>query len=175
VNTDIGELAFQEYFVRCQCQPKVLDVHFAGADSATVSPQVLAALADPDLRAVIVCPSNPLLSIAPVLAVPGLRSALQATTAPVVVVSPLIGGKAVKGPTAKMMQELALPCDSMGIADFYRDIANCMVIDEADSADMNKLGMQTRVCKTLMKTDDDKRHLANALLAIVEKDLLQGR
>ena len=167
VKTDIGELAFQDYFVRHQCGPRVSGVEFSGAKSAQMSAGLRAALQDPDLGAVIVCPSNPLLSIAPILAVPGVRECLQSLAVPVIVVSPLVSGKAVKGPTAKMMAELAMPCDSGSIAAYYRDIAGVLVIDECDAAEANQPGFVVHACKTLMKTDADKRYLAEALLGIL--------
>src|SRR6202035_2034048 len=95
-------------------------------------PDFLAALAAPGLRAVIVCPSNPFISIDPILSVPGARDALRACRAPVVAVSPIIGGKAVKGPTAKMMEELGLPVDAAAVAHHYRDFLDVYVVDEAD-------------------------------------------
>ena len=103
-----GWLDFQDYFVRRQCAPIVREIAFAGAAAARPHPDFLAALADPALRMVVICPSNPLISIDPILSLPGVREALRACRAPVVAVSPIIGGKAVKGPTAKMMAELGL-------------------------------------------------------------------
>ena len=108
VETDQGPLAFQDYFVREQCRPTVRAIRFDGAQAAKPSPQVRAALADPALAGIIICPSNPWLSVDPILAVPGLREAIRASGAPVIAVSPIIAGKAVKGPTAKIMRELNL-------------------------------------------------------------------
>jgi LPPG:FO 2-phospho-L-lactate transferase len=170
VNTDEGELAFQDYFVRRQCQPPVQSVQFSGAEHARLSAEVTFALDDPDLRAVIICPSNPLLSIAPILAVPGMREALCNTRANVMVVSPLIGGKAVKGPTAKMMQELAIPLNSNSICEFYADILDTLVIDNADEKDNDALhvcGVNVQACHTLMTTDFDRIALALAVLALL--------
>lgn len=175
VDTTEGELAFQDYFVRQQCKPVARGVRFTGTETATLSPEVLAALNDPDLRAVIICPSNPLLSIAPILAVPGMRQALQKktfekTAAKVIVVSPLVGGQAVKGPTAKMMQEMAIPTDSNSIADFYAGLLDVLVIDECDVkdvADFSSAGFSVHACKTLMKTDADKLALATSLLQLI--------
>ena len=108
VETDQGTLAFQEYFVRDQCRPVVRDIRYDGAAAAKPAPQVLEALAAPTLAGVIICPSNPWLSVEPILALPGLRKALRARGAPVIAVSPIIAGKAVKGPAAKIMAELGL-------------------------------------------------------------------
>ena len=115
LDTDRGRLDFQDYFVRLRCEPVVRRLEFAGSETARPNPDFIAALADPRLRAVIVCPSNPFISIDPILAVPGVREALRACRAPVVAVSPIIGGKAVKGPTAKMMEELGLPVDAAAV------------------------------------------------------------
>ena len=112
LRTDAGWLDFQDYFVRLRCEPIVRELAFAGAGDARPHPDFLAALADPKLRAVVLCPSNPFISIDPILAVPGVRAALRACRAPVVAVSPIVAGQAVKGPTAKMMAELGLPVDA---------------------------------------------------------------
>lgn len=167
VSTDAGELAFQDYFVRQQCKPDVHSVRFSGAESARLSHEVQAALQDPDLRAVIICPSNPLLSIAPILAVPGMREQLRTLREKVIVVSPLVSGMAVKGPTAKMMQEMKIPTDSTSIAEFYSGLFGRLVIDESDAKESDALsarGIRVQVCKTLMKTDADKPGLATSLL-----------
>jgi LPPG:FO 2-phospho-L-lactate transferase len=175
IDTNEGELAFQDYFVRQQCKPAVLGVRFTGTETATLSPEVLAVLNDPDLRAVIICPSNPLLSIAPILAVQGMKEALQKATlkktpAKIIVVSPLIGGQAVKGPTAKMMQEINIPTDSNSIADFYAGLLDVLVIDESDQKDADSFSsadFSVHACKTLMKTDADKLALATSLLQLI--------
>ena len=167
VDTDAGTLAFQDYFVGRQCQPAVRAVRFAGAAEATLPAEVDAALTDPAVTHVIICPSNPLLSIAPILAVPGLREQLQALRDKMVVASPLVGGQAVKGPTAKMMQEMAIPTDSASIARFYEGLLGTLVIDESDAheaAALRERGIRVQVCKTLMKTDEDKIALAQQLL-----------
>lgn len=167
VDTDEGELAFQDYFVRRQCQPAVRAVQFSGAREARLSTEMISAMQDPDLRLVIVCPSNPLLSIAPILTVPGLRESVQSVREKVRVVSPLVGGQSIKGPTAKMMQELAIPTDSASIANCYRDLLGTLVIDERDTQEAAALrgrGIAVQVCKTLMKTDEDKIALAQQLL-----------
>lgn len=169
-DTNKGELAFQDYFVRLQCKPAVKGVRFYGAENAVLSAEVISALQDPALRAIIVCPSNPLLSIAPILAVPGMQYALQNTSASVIVVSPLVGGQAVKGPTAKMMQEMAIPTDTNGIAEFYAGLLDVLVIDECDANDIEKFSsadFAVHACKTLMKTDADKLALAASLLRLV--------
>ncbi|HLY57022.1 MAG TPA: 2-phospho-L-lactate transferase CofD family protein, partial [Stellaceae bacterium] len=108
VETDQGILAFQEYFVARRCAPRVSAVRFVGVDAAVPAPGVVEAIADPKTRAILIAPSNPFLSVDPILAVPGLRARLAASPAPVVAVSPLVGGRAVKGPTGKLLDELGL-------------------------------------------------------------------
>ena len=108
VRTDQGWIDFQEYFVRRRCEPVVHELAFHGATTARAQPEFLAALTDPATQAVVICPSNPFISIEPILAVPGVRAALADCAAPVIAVSPLIGGRAIKGPTAKMMAELGM-------------------------------------------------------------------
>lgn len=132
--TDEGELAFQAYFVRRRCEPRFLGLRFEGADQATPSPGFVAALQNPALRAIVVCPSNPLLSIAPLLAVPGIENAVRRRRVPSVAISPIVGGAAVKGPLAKMMQELGEEVSPLGIARRYTGLIDGLVIDEADAA-----------------------------------------
>ena len=163
--TEEGWLDFQDYFVRRRCAPAVREIIFSGASTARPPPDFLAALADDDLRLVVICPSNPLISIDPILAVPGLRQALRECTAPVVAVSPLIGGKAVKGPTAKMMAELGMPVDAATVARHYHDILNIYVADEADAAVLSGLSMPTVLTQTLMQTLEDRERLARHVLA----------
>ena len=116
LDTGEGWLDLQDYFVRRRAEPAVRAVEFAGAATARPQPDILAALADPELRAVVICPSNPLISIGPILALPALRQALAACAAPVIAVTPLIAGRAVKGPTAKMMRELGLGATDAAVA-----------------------------------------------------------
>ena len=114
--TSDGWLDFQDYFVRRRCAPEVKELAYDGAAQARPHPTFIAALADARPRAVIICPSNPYLSVDPILALPGVRAALKACPAPVIAVSPIIGDRAVKGPTAKMMHELGLPSTATAIA-----------------------------------------------------------
>ena len=134
-----GWIEFQEYFVHRQCRPVVRELAFDGAEQARAQPEFLAALAEPDLRAVIVCPSNPFISVEPILALPGVRAALAACTAPVIAVSPIIGGRAVKGPTAKMMTELGLDPSAAGVAARYGDLLDGYVLDEIDAGSVTSL------------------------------------
>jgi LPPG:FO 2-phospho-L-lactate transferase len=165
VRTSEGWLDFQDYFVRLRCAPTVLELSYDGAATARAHPEVLSALQDPRLRAVVICPSNPFVSIEPILAVGGLRRALADCTAPVVAVSPIIGGRAVKGPTAKMMSELGLPVSAVAVARRYADLLDAYVLDHADAADAGELGIPTRAAHTLMLTLDDRVALARQVLA----------
>src|SRR5581483_3330238 len=134
LRTDAGWLDFQDYFVRRRAAPAVRELAFAGAAVARAQPQLTAALQSPRLRTVLICPSNPFISIGPILAVPAIRSALAARAAPAVAVAPIIGGRAVKGPTAKMMAELGLEPSAVAVARYYGDLLDGYVLDEADAA-----------------------------------------
>ena len=163
--TPEGWLDFQDYFVRRQCAPEVRQIAFAGAKTAHPHPDFLAALANQNLRMVVICPSNPFISIDPILGLPGVREALRACPAPVVAVSPIIGGKAVKGPTAKMMAELGLPVGAAAVARHYGDILDHYVIDEADVAAIENLDLPLTATRTLMETLADRDALARVVLA----------
>jgi LPPG:FO 2-phospho-L-lactate transferase len=134
IETDEGQLAFQDYFVRRRCEPRVRALRYVGADQAKTSPEVARALDDKNLRGVIVCPSNPYLSIGPILAVADLRARLQNLSSPVLAVSPIVGGLALKGPAAKMMDELGDPNGALGVARMYRDFVDALLIDKQDAA-----------------------------------------
>ncbi|HEY8871632.1 MAG TPA: 2-phospho-L-lactate transferase [Stellaceae bacterium] len=164
-----GWLDFQDYFVRLRCAPVVREIAFAGADAARPHPDFLAALADPALRAVVICPSNPFISIDPILAVPGIRTALRQCPAPVVAVSPIIAGQAVKGPTAKMMAELGLPVDAAAVARHYDDILNLYIADEEDAASVAGLAVPVVLARTLMLSLADREALARTVIAAAER------
>ena len=159
-----GWLDFQEYFVCRQCQPPVREIMFAGAEAARAQPQALAALKHPDLRAIIICPSNPFVSVEPILAVNGIRAAIQESGAPVVAVTPIIGGKAIKGPAAKIMLELGLEVSAKAVARRYEGIIDAFVIDQTDTLPEPQGDMRFFTHSTIMKTDDDRLHLARAVL-----------
>lgn len=165
VHTAHGVLAFQEYFVKLRCEPAVRGFEFAGAASARPAAAFLAALADDALQAVVICPSNPFISIDPLLAVPGARDALRACAAPVLAVSPVIGDRAVKGPTAKMMRELGLAVSAASVAAHYRPLIDGFVLDAADAALADALEVPCLVTRTLMRSNDDKQALAREVLA----------
>jgi LPPG:FO 2-phospho-L-lactate transferase len=162
LDTAEGWLDLQPYFVRRRAEPAVRAIEYAGADTARPHRDVLAALGDPDLRAVVICPSNPLISIGPILALPGLRQALKACAAPVVAVSPLIAGQAVKGPTAKMMRELGLAPSAAAVAELYRDVVDLFVVDERDVP--GPLPVPSIRTNTLMLTLADREALARIVL-----------
>jgi LPPG:FO 2-phospho-L-lactate transferase len=165
LRTDMGWLDFQDYFVRRRCAPTVLELAYDGAATARAHPDVLAALRDPRLRAVVICPSNPFLSIEPILAVPGMRDAIARSAAPVVAVSPIIAGRAVKGPTAKMMCELGVEVSAAAVARRYQDLLDAYVVDRADAAEVAELGIPVTLAHTLMATLADREELARRVLA----------
>ncbi len=169
LRTESGWLDFQDYFVRLRCEPAVSELAFAGAETARPHPDFLGALAEPDLRAVIVCPSNPFISIDPILAVPGVCEALRACRAPVVAVSPIVAGQAVKGPTAKMMAELGLPVDAATPARRYRDFLDLYVADEADAPAVAALDLPVVLTRTLMRSLEDREALAHTVLAAADR------
>jgi len=164
LRTDEGWLDFQDYFVRLQCRPVVRELAFAGAEDARPHPELLAALRDERLRAVIICPSNPFISVEPILAVPGVRDALAHCAAPVIAVSPIIAGRAVKGPTAKMMTELGLDPTAGTIAQRYSDLLDGYVIDHADMAEVVSIDARVTLAQTLMTTIEDRELLAKTVL-----------
>jgi LPPG:FO 2-phospho-L-lactate transferase len=167
VHTPDGPLSFQHYFVRERCAPRAVSISFDGADTARMSAAFAETLERRDLAAVIICPSNPYLSIDPILAVPGVRAALARIRAPRIAVSPIIGGEAVKGPTAKLMRELGVAVTSASIAAHYRGLIDVLVIEDTDASDaatVTRQGVACATAPTLMRTDEDKLALARTLL-----------
>jgi LPPG:FO 2-phospho-L-lactate transferase len=164
VKTTDGWLDFQPYFVRHRCEPAISAIEFAGAADARPQPELLAALADPALGAVILCPSNPFISIEPILALRGVRAALRDCAAPVVAVSPIIGGRAVKGPTAKMMQELGIEISAASVARRYGELIDAYIVDHADAASCAGLDCTIVSAKALMETLADREALARIAL-----------
>ncbi len=164
LSTSIGVLDFQRYFVAERTLPTVQHIEYQGAADAAANPKVLALLANEALQAVVICPSNPWLSIAPLLAIPALNSAIAACTAPVIAISPIVGGAAIKGPTAKIMTELGLPVTAAEVARFYGTLLDGYVIDHADAALANEIGIPVLTTSTVMRNDDDKQRLAREVL-----------
>lgn len=164
--TDEGELSFQRYFVERRCAPCVRAIRFEGASEAVPAPGVIEAILDPETRAILIAPSNPYLSIDPILAVPGISAALKSASAPVVAVSPIVGGQAVKGPTAKLMGELGVAITPGAVAEHYTGILDAMLVDERDDA--GDIGIATASADTLMTTLDDRVRVAKAALALAD-------
>ena len=164
VLTAEGWLEFQEYFVHRQCQPVARQFMFAGAGLARAQPQALAALQRDDLRAIVICPSNPFVSVEPILAVPGIRAAILKSEAPVVAVTPIIGGKAIKGPAAKMMAELGFEVSGAAVARRYVGIIDGFIIDREDPIPDPLPGITFTRTATLMSSTDDRERLARAVL-----------
>jgi LPPG:FO 2-phospho-L-lactate transferase len=161
---DLGDLHFQEYFVREQCRPEIESVHFAGVSRARPAPGVLDALASAD--AVVVCPSNPVISIGPILAVPGMREAVRAA-ARCVAVTPIVAGAALKGPAAAMLRQQGVAVSAAGVAELYRDFCDTMVVDRRDPAvvgDVEALGLRAVLAETVMATLDDTTALARLVV-----------
>jgi LPPG:FO 2-phospho-L-lactate transferase len=168
LRTDEGWLDFQDYFVRRRCEPRVREIDYRGAAQARPQPRLIAALADPRLRAVVICPSNPFVSIEPMLAIAGMREAIAGCRAPVVAVSPIIGGRAVKGPTAKMMAELGMAVSATAVAQRYADLIDGYVLDHADAGAAAALGIAVTAARTLMRTLADREALARDVLAAAD-------
>lgn len=166
VETDAGTLAFQEYFVKRRTEDNVRAVRFEGAPEAKPAPGVLDAIRDADIIAI--APSNPVVSIGPLLAVPGVRDALRETRGRVVAVSPIIGGKTIKGPADRMMASLGMTPTAIGVAEAYRDFLDVLVIDEQDAAladGVAATGVRPVVAQTIMHGPAEKRALAEVVLA----------
>ena len=164
VRSDDGWIDFQDYFVRQQCKPVVRELVFDGAAKARPQPDVIKALGG-KVRAVVICPSNPFISIEPILAVPGLRAAIEGCDAPVVAISPIVGGKAVKGPTAKMMQELGLAVTSASVAKRYGNLLDGYIVDQGDAEGVPG---KVHVAPTLMTSVADKEALARTVLSFAD-------
>ncbi|MBX3707626.1 MAG: 2-phospho-L-lactate transferase [Pseudomonadales bacterium] len=166
VHTPDGTLAFQHYFVRERCAPTVTGFTFDGIADARPNPAILAWLET--ATGIVICPSNPFVSVDPLLNLPGLRAALAACPAPVVAVSPIVGGQAIKGPTAKMMQELRVPATAAAVAAHYGDLLDGFVLDRQDAALDGALRPATIVAQTVMLTLADRMALAETVLDFVD-------
>lgn len=169
VETDAGTLSFQEYFVKRRTEDVVRSVHFDGIDRAAAAPGVLDAIRNADV--VAIAPSNPVVSIGPLLTVPGVRDALCETGAKVVAVSPIIGGRTVKGPADRMMASLGMTPTAAGVAQAYADFLDVLVVDETDRAlagDVESAGVRCVVAPTIMRGPAEKRALAEAVLGAVQ-------
>lgn len=165
VETAAGTLAFQEYFVKRRTEDDVRSVRFEGAAEAMPAPGVIEAILDADV--VALAPSNPVVSIGPLLAVPGVREALRSTRARVVAISPIVGGKTIKGPADRMMASLGMTPNAVGVAEAYRDFLDILIIDEQDrdlAAAVEATGVRAVVTQTVMHGPAEKRALAETAL-----------
>jgi LPPG:FO 2-phospho-L-lactate transferase len=172
VLTDRGELPFQEYFVALACEPEVRGFRFEGIQRARPAPGVIPSLAEADL--VVLCPSNPWVSLDPILAVPGISEAFRGKV--IVGVSPIIGGSAIKGPAAKMFRELGIEPSALAVAEHYRDRMSGLVIDIKDATlapSIRSLGLDVLAAQTVMRDRTDRRKLAAQLLEFAVKIMLQ--
>ena len=167
VRTSNGWLSFQQYFVREQCKPDVLELQYDGLEEARKTPEAVAALAQADL--IVIAPSNPLVSIAPILGIDGLRDEVAASNAPVIAVSPLIDGKVVKGPADRMMAAMGMRADAVGVAESYADIVDTILIDHQDADlqdEISSLGLVPSLHDIMMPDLDGKKRLAGEILAL---------
>lgn len=167
IDTPVGDLSFEEYFVQRWYQDPVRSVRFAGASESKPAPGVIEAIAASD--AILIAPSNPVTSIGPILVVPGIREALRQTPARVVAVSPIVGNAAVSGPAAELMKSQGIEVSISGIAKNYEDIIDNLVVDESDSGQIDEVertGVRVHCTNTLMRTTEDKMNLANEALEV---------
>ncbi len=169
VETGAGLLEFQDYFVRRRARDAVREVRFHDSEKAKPAAGVLDAIVQAD--AVVFCPSNPIISIGPILAVPGIRQALEHRHGPTVAISPIVGGRALKGPAAKMMRGLKMSASAFGVARFYRGLVNVFILDkedEAQAAKVESLGMRAIVTDTIMTGLSKKKALARAVMKVID-------
>jgi len=165
IQTSAGLMHFEHYLVQRHAQDEVLGVHFEGAAAARPAPGVLQAIRDAE--AILIAPSNPIVSVGTILAVPGMRAALESTSAPIVAVSPIVGGAAIKGPAAPLMQALGYEVSARGVAQCYAGLADVLVIDQVDAAladDIRAGGMEVVIADTIMRGPAEKRTLAHAAI-----------
>jgi len=167
IESNEGAMHFQKYLVKRRAEPVIEDIQFRGAEAARPAPGVLEAISE--AGRIIICPSNPLISIGPILAVPGVRGQLRARKKDVFAVCPIVGGKSLKGPSDKMLGQLGHEVTALGVAKLYTDFTGTFVIDPADKAQakaIEVLGMKVAVLPTVMNTLTQKRKLARALLSL---------
>lgn len=167
IHSSEGSLHFQEYLVKRRAEPIVRGIRFDGVENARPAPGVLQAISNADR--IVICPSNPLISIGPILAVPGIREALRTRKKDVIAVCPIVGGKSLKGPSDKMLGQLGYRASAEGVATLYADFTGTFVIDPLDKSKtgaISKLGMKVVVLPTVMKTRVQKHRLATAILSL---------
>jgi LPPG:FO 2-phospho-L-lactate transferase len=171
VRTPAGTFHFQEYLVQRGGQEAVLEVIYQRVAQAQLTPEVLDAIRHAE--AIMICPSNPIISIGPILAVPGLRPALQASAVPIVAVSPIVQGATLKGPADKMLRGLGFEVSAVGVAQYYGDLLTGLVIDTLDAAlapRLTTLGLRVEVTNTIMQSLADKTSLAQTTLTLARTD-----
>lgn len=170
VHTEDGPMDFQHYFVRERCVPVVKTFEYSGAETATLNPDIQTWLDSEQLAGIVLCPSNPFISIEPILSVPLLRDALHQCAAPVIAISPIVGGRALKGPLTKIMQEMSLPASARWIAEHYGDFLDGIVIDETDEAlasEIEALNMASMCTNIVMNSLGDRIQLASNCLEFI--------
>lgn len=174
IETPDGVLPFQHYLVKRRAEPVITGIRFDGAERAEPAPGVLRAISE--AKAIVICPSNPLISIGPILAVPGIREALAARRADVIAVCPIVNGMSLKGPTAKMLAELGIKVSARSVAEMYRDVASRMVVDESDAhlqPEIEAIGVSVEITKTVMESEEDKWWLGHFLLNLLQPKTMQ--
>ena len=164
VTTTEGDMGFQDYFVRRRCAPVVTGLSFRGAEAACVPEGICESL-----RAIVIAPSNPYLSVDPILAVPGMRSLLREADVPIIAVTPLIGGAAVKGPTVKIMRELGIEPSPLSIVQHYHDLIDGFVLDSRDAVLQARIDLPVQVCDTLMVSLEDRERVARSVLELAHQ------
>ena len=167
VETDIGVLNFQEYFVRERCNPRIHNLHFQGSESAFPQQELTKALRNKKLQSIIFCPSNPLLSIDPILSIQGLKRAFADSGAKIVAVTPIVGGAAIKGPAAKNLSELGYPVSATTVAKHYQGLIHGFVLDKRDHQEaqqIEQLGIAVLIADTIMNDLETKIELAEKTL-----------
>ncbi|MEM3096741.1 MAG: 2-phospho-L-lactate transferase, partial [Nitrososphaerota archaeon] len=168
IETPRGFIPFQEYFVKNMASDRILSIQYRGVESAAPTPQVVRALTE--AKSIIICPSNPIASIGPILSLPGVRDIIKKSDAKVLAVSPIVGGRALKGPAAKMMAELGIDPSPAGVAGIYRDFLDVMVMDSVDisyKSEIMAMGVKVVVTNTVMSSLAHKRALARTCLEAV--------
>ena len=171
VDTPVGELSFEEYFVKRWFQDPVKGVRYSGAESSSPAPGVIEAIKA--ATTIVLAPSNPITSIAPILAVPGIRETLRQASAPIVAISPIVGNDAVSGPAGVLMAAKGLPVSIAGVAQAYDDLLEILVVDNKDSAaaeELQKSGFRVQCTNTIMKSAEDRIELARTVLQAVSGD-----
>ena len=174
VRTDDGTLDFQDYFVRRKAEPRVREITYSGAEEAHLSPAANACLGDPGLQAIVFAPSNPWLSIAPMLAVQGVRETMGRLHLPIIAISPIIAGQAVKGPAAKLLGELGFEVSAFGVAQYYQGLITDFVIDTRDAGLERRIadiGIRVHCTDILVPTLTEQKRLAQYLLDLLRLPL----